>query len=58
MNLIISKLWNNNPHYETMMSKPTSPRDLGVHTEEVEDHPFLELVQYYHTVQMKKQLLT
>jgi hypothetical protein len=41
-----------------MISKPTSPRGLGVHAEEVEDRPFLELVQYYHTVQKKKQLLT
>lgn len=39
------------PHHETMMGNSTGPHDLGVHTEEVEDHPFLELVRYYCTVQ-------
>lgn len=33
------------------MGNSTGPRDLGEHPEEVEDHPFLELVQYYYTVQ-------
>lgn len=43
------------PHHETVMGNSTGPRDLGVHTEEVEDHPFVELVQYYCTVQKQKK---
>lgn len=39
-----------------MMGKSTSPRDLGVHVEEAEDRPFLELVQYYRTVKRKKTI--
>jgi len=35
-----------------MMGNSTGPHDLAVHTEEAEDRPFLELVQFYYTAQM------